>query len=224
MVVEARSYSFHFGKHGVGNRQCLFGKLLCQDIPDAQLVRRIEIGEQETHGDGFDLRDSRNLHRKAPHLRFVERRHHLSIGVDAFVELKAMPALDQRLRLHPAHVVVSLAVAALNEGHVTKAFGRHIGDDGALALQNGVGGDRRADAQIGDRIAIVVAREPGDDAGDRVGRRRQLLPDRDLPRLRIIGDEIRECPADIDTEHVAHASHLGACLKRYLLTDGVARC
>ena len=28
--------------------------------------------------------------------------------------------------------------------------------------------------------------------------------------FRIVGDEISECAPDIDTEHVAHASHLGA--------------
>ena len=152
MVVEARSYSFHFGRTRVGDRQGLLRQLFGQNIPDPQLVRRVEIGEKQTHSDRFDLCDRRiSPPRRAAPPSSSSGDHHLPIGIDALVEFKTMPALDQRLGLDPAHVVVGLAVATLNEGHVAKAFGRHISNDGALAFQNGVGGNGRADAQISDR-------------------------------------------------------------------------
>ena len=62
--------------------------------------------------------------------------------------------------------------------------------------------------------------KPGKNAGHRIGRRRQFLPNRDLPRIRVIGDEISKCSADIDTEHAACAIQRRSCFKERLLIGG----
>src|SRR5205085_2771653 len=95
----------------------------------------------------------------------IEWRHHLPVGIYAFVQLVAVPALDQRLRLDPTHIVMIFAVSALDKGNVAKALGCHVGQNGALALQNSIGGHRRADPQIFDRLLSGILRETADDAG-----------------------------------------------------------
>ena len=54
-----------------------------------------------------------------------------------------------------------------------------------------------------DRVGGGIAREPAQDAGHRVGRDRQLLPDLDAAPA-VIGDEVGEGAADIDAEQMLH--------------------
>ena len=73
---------------------------------------------------------------------------------DALVDLEGMAPLHERFRLHPGEVVMVLAVAAADEGHVAEALGRDIGDRRALALQQGIGGDCRAKPDAGDGVGL----------------------------------------------------------------------
>ena len=133
----------------VGDRERQARQLLGQDRLHRLLVGRVEVGEQQADGDRRDLRLGRGS-RPRPRAPRPGRaaRDDRAIGVDALVELEAVAALDQRLGLDPAHVVVGLAVAALDERHVAKALGGDVGDDGTLALQHGVGRDRGAEADV----------------------------------------------------------------------------
>ncbi len=196
-------------QHAVGNRQGLVLQFGGENLLDLQFMGRIEVGEQQADGDRFDLRNGPDLGGDPFHLRLVEGPHHLAIGIDALVEFEAVAALDQGLGLHPAHVIVIFAVAALDERHIAVALGGHIGNDGAFPLEHGVGGNRCADAQVFDCAHIRVPRQSGDDAGDRIARRRQILPHPDRPGLGIVGDEVGEGAADIDTQDIAHSGGHG---------------
>ena len=100
-----------------------------------------------------------------------------------------------------------LAIAALDEGHVAEAAGREIADLRTLALEDGVGGDRGAQAQVPDLGAVVDAGQPLEDAVGRIARRRQVLPHRDRPGVAIEGDEVGEGAADVDADQITCHSH-----------------
>ena len=65
---------------------------------------------------------------------------------------EAVAPLDQRLRLRPLQGEVVFAIHALDVGDILEPRGRHVDDGGAVALQERVGGDGRADA---DRFEIA---------------------------------------------------------------------
>ena len=108
----------------------------------------------------------------------------------------------------PDHVVVELAVAALDERHVAEALGRDVGDDRPFSLQHGVGRHRRADPQVLQPPALGIGGESVEDTRHGIAGRRQLLPHLDLLGPRVVDDEVRESPADIDAEHAAHSALL----------------
>jgi hypothetical protein len=106
-------------------------------------------------------------------LRLVERRYDFAIGAQPLVDLEAVAALGQRLRLHPTHVVVELAVAALDEEHIAVPLGRNVGNCGTGTLQQRIGGDSGAETNIGDVGLLSELLQSCHDAIDRVFRRGQ---------------------------------------------------
>ena len=202
-------------------------------------MRRIEIGEQEHDRDRLDLAELPDLTRDGAGPGFVERRDHIAVLVDPFGDLEAVPALDQRLRLDPAHVVVRLAVAPLDEDHVAKALGGHVGDHRAFPLEHRVGRDRRAQTRVADRLGMGELLQAGKNPGDRIARHRKMLPDVDRLGLAVVGDEVGKRAPDVDPEHVPHpaspssAHRAQACrypcklqlrpIERYRLTAGTPR-
>ena len=191
------------GQDLVGDRERQARQLLGQDRLDRLLMGGVEVGEQQADGDGLDLRLGTDRSGDRTDLGRVERGDDLAIGVDALGQLEAVAALDQRLRLDPAHVVVGLAVAALDERDVLEAPGGDVGDDRTLALEHGVGRDRGAEPDVRDGGGGRVRREPAQDARHRVGRDREHLPDLDAA-LAVMGDEVGEGAADIDAEQMLH--------------------
>ena len=73
-------------QHHVGQGHVHPGCLFPDDLPDALLVRGIQVGEQERHGDGLDAFLIQATH-CAPHVFLVQRRHHLAPAVDALLDL-----------------------------------------------------------------------------------------------------------------------------------------
>ena len=101
------------------------GQLLPDDRRRPPLVRRVEIGEQEAHGDRFHALVAQ-LARRAAHLVLVERHEHLARGRnDPLGDDLAMTTLDERPRL-PRDVlhdrVVLRPLVAADVDDVTKAL------------------------------------------------------------------------------------------------------
>ena len=198
-------------QHVVGDRDRDIRQLRLQDLLGAPLMVRRHVGEQEVHGhrlDGAVLPD-RARHRADAVL--VERHMNRAVGHDPLADLVAVAALDQRLRLDPGDVVVAAPVAPLDEGDVAKTLGRHIGDGGALALEDRVGRHRGAEPDVADVRRCLEAPETAEDAFVGVVGRRQDLPDIDRPGLRIVAHEIRERAADIDADQIIRQRQPPAC-------------
>ena len=142
------------------------------------------------------------------HRRFVERRDQLTLGAETPADLIGVGALHQRLGLDPGNVVVAAAVATLDEGNIAKAGGRDIGDLGAAARQERVGGNRRAETDLVDAGNILHLSKPLKHAFDRFGGRRQVLPVLDGAGRRIVGNEVGERSPNIDADDfsVRHCS------------------
>ncbi len=202
------------GQHLEADRDGMLRQLPLEDRLDPELVVRVEVGEEQAAGDRLDLRDGPNRGRYPPHGVVVERLDHAPLGVDPLVELEAVPPQAERLRLHPAHVVVILAIAALNERHVPEALGRHIGDNGALPLEDRVCRHRRADPQMAERVPVGVILQPVEDRLHRIGGHGWHLPHPRLPGPIVMRDEIREGAPDIGTEHRGHQLPLSRAWRR----------
>ena len=170
------------------------------------LVVRRDEGEQEVDRDRLDAAVRRDRAGDGPDPLPVERPVHLAAGQDPLVDLVAVAPLDQGLRLDPGDVVMALALAPLDERHVAKARGGHVGDRGALALEDRVGRDRGAEADVVDRPRIAGAVQAVEDAVDRVGRGGEGLPDVDRAGLGIVAHEVGERTAHVDPDQAAHAS------------------
>ena len=196
-------------QHVVGDGDGHVRPFLGDDRRRASLVLRLDEGEHQADGDRLDLARGLQLAHDPAQPGLVERLEHDAVAVDPLVELVAVAVLDQRRRLDPEDVVVRLAVAALDEGHIAEAPRRKVGDVCALALQDGVGGDRRAEPHVADAGAVVDAPQPFEDSVRRIPGRGQVLPDADRAPVAVIGDEVRERAADIDADQVTrHAPAL----------------
>ena len=195
------------GQHVIRDGDRDVGQLLLQDLLGPALVLGAHVGEEEVHGhrlDGALLPDGL---RDRAHALLVQRHVDRAVGHDALVDLVAVAALDQRLRLDPGDVVVAAPVAPLDEGDVAEALGRHVGDARALALEDGVGRHRGAEPDVADVRGRVEAPEAAENSFVGVVGRRQDLPDVDRPGFRIVAHEIRERAADIDADQIVRQQH-----------------
>ena len=190
------------GQHVVGDGDRDVPQLLLQYLLGAALMVRRHVGEQEVHGHRLDGAVLPDRARHRAHAVLVERHVDRAVGHDPLADLVAVAALDQRLRLDPGDVVVAAPVAPLDEGDVAKALGRHVGDGGALALEDRVGRHRGAEPDVADVRRRSEAPEAAEDAFVGIVGRRQDLPDIDRPGLRIVAHEVRERAADIDTDQI----------------------
>ena len=83
----------------------------------------------------------------------VERALDAALGVDAFVDGASQIALDEGLGFFPRHVVEPGHAQRAQLEHITKALGRDQADARAFLFENGIGGDRRAVADLVDVAA-----------------------------------------------------------------------
>lgn len=133
----------HVGRHAdVGIRHDLG-----HDLRRAALVRRIAVGMQEADGHRLDA-GLRVPDRRLPHLVFGKRRQHLARRIHAFIDFGAELARHGHRRLAHAVVVQVRARLAADFQHVAKPPRGDQPDPRALALDDEIGGHRRAMAHV----------------------------------------------------------------------------
>ena len=118
---------------------------------------------------------------------------------DALRDAVAVAAGDQGSRFLPVQVVELFLVQAADEGHVLEAGGGDVEHAGATSLQDGVGGDGRADDDALHRLlaGAHLLQYRGQGLGGSVGCRRLLAVDEGLAAT-IEPDEVGEGAAGID--------------------------
>ena len=107
---------------------------------DALFVRRIDVAEEETDGDGIDLIGS-DLVEDLVQSGFVEGYQFVPAEVEAFRQFVAAFAGNQRWRNPRMDGVEIGSVLAADEEQVAKAGGCNQSGARAFALEDGVGGD-----------------------------------------------------------------------------------
>ena len=117
-----------------------------------RLVHRIGERVDQAHRDRLDLLGQQRVD-GAFGVGGVERTLDAATVVDALVDHLAQIALDQRRRLGPGEVVELRHPQGADLQHVAEALGGDQPDARALVLQDGVGGDRGAVANLLDRGA-----------------------------------------------------------------------
>ncbi len=191
-------------QHVIRDRDRNVRDLLGEDRLYALLMVRYEIGVEQHHGDRIDLAADLDLARERADFAFVEPLDGLARRPDALIDLEGVPPPHKWLRFHPGQVVVVPAIAPPDERHVLEAAGRHIGDRRALALEQGVGGDRGAESHPADAVDRAEGLEAGHDPFDRILGRRQVFPRLESLAVLVVGDEVRERTPDIDAQTVTH--------------------
>ena len=120
-------------------------------LGDTLFVAGIEVGEEQTHGQGFYA----FLLQRRECLRYrglVKRRRHLAIPAHALWHAQAQVARHQRLNRGHAQVVAILFHALTHFEQVAKASGGEQANPGAFTFNEGIGGHRGAmDEQFGGR-------------------------------------------------------------------------
>ena len=191
-------------QHLIGDRDGNIWDLLREDRLYALLVARRQIGMEQHHGDRVDCAAGLDGLGERANLGFVERLDGLARRPNAFVDLEGIAALHERLRLHPGEVIVVPAVATSDEGNVPEAAGRNVCDRRALALEQRVGGDRGAESNAADSVGRAEGPEAGHDPFHGILWRRQVLPGPESLAVFVVGDEVRECPPDVNAQTITH--------------------
>ena len=204
------------GQHLVGDADRDVRALFGEDLLRRALVVGGHEGEEEVDGDRLDPAQCPDFAGNGADAVGVERVVDLAPRQNTPVHLVAVAPFHQRLGLDPGDVVVALALAPLDEGDVAKPGGGQVGDRGALALQDRVGRDGGAEADVADGVHVAGAVQPVDNPVDGVGRCGECLPDVDGLRVGIVTNEIGEGSAHVDPDQVAHGA-LPRCMAGVLM-------
>ena len=158
-------------QHFVGDRdrnvRCTLGK----DFFDQKLVLRRQIRVHQNDRNRLDLPIRGKGVGQSANLRLVQFLDDAAGRPDAFVYLECVPALDERLRLHPGEIIVIAAIAATDERHVAKAARRQIADHCAFAFEQRIRRDRRTEADRANLVGGAERLEASHHALDRILRR-----------------------------------------------------
>ena len=179
------------------------GQLGAERVADALLVGGIGVGVQQGDRHGGDARLPHRGHRPL-YVTGVERREHAAAGIDTLAHLQAQAPLHQRRRLAVGEVVEPRRAQPRDLQHVAEALGGDQRHRRALALQDGVGGDREAvhdlghaggrQVQLGQRVSKAAQH-----ATSVVVRRARHL-DHGGPAALGQGDDVGKGPADVDPD------------------------
>ena len=187
------------------------GQFAREALRGGKFMRRVEIGMQKAHRHrrGAGRADRGDGVVKRP---VVEWRDDIAIGLEPFLHAKPPLARHQRFGRRRAQIVAVVLETFAHFDHVAMALGSEQRDVGALALQQGIGRDRRA---VNDSVCHrehVRARQlqpprqliqPGHDADRLIQRGRGRFREHGLATL-VDGNEIRVGAADVDPDREHH--------------------
>ena len=201
-AVEKRSYSRISGETSLDSVIGTPGQMFGQDLAGAAFMRRVGEAVQETDRDRLDPLGHEALGERG-HARFVERRQHPALRVDALAHREAQPARHQGRRQVDVDVVLLEAVLVPDLDRVAKALGGDERGFGALALDQRVGRQGRAvddDREVGRgqrRLAQHLVDRRDDGALGRLRRRQDLGAP---PPLAHFERHIGKGAADVDAQ------------------------
>jgi len=176
------------------------GRDLRHELRQPLLVRGVRVGVQQRdrdrrHAGVAQLRD------RGPRGVLVERDLDVAVLVDALDDLLAEAARHERHGLDPLQVVAALTIGPHDLEDVTEALGRQEPGQRSPALDQRVGAGR---GPVGD-VLDVAERDPGrrdalQHADGLVVDRREHLRGRDIARFVVVGEQVRERAAHIDSD------------------------
>ena len=200
----------------VRERDGHLAQLLAQDLRRAQLVGRIDVGEEEGDRHGAETLVAHPLRRR-PDRRLVERGELLAGVGEATGDLDDVAERDERLGLLVVQVVEAVAVAARDVVDVAGAGRGEQQHTLAAALQEGVQPLRRAvhrEVDLGGGVDHLS--ESREHALREVVGGRGRLAGGVAAALRVVGDDVRERTADVHRDpvraHPASYSPFRSCL------------
>jgi adenosylmethionine-8-amino-7-oxononanoate aminotransferase len=173
-----------------------------RQVGDGALVRGIQVGVEETDGEGLGAGGVGRREGALDAVR-IERHHHGAVGAEPLGDLEAVPALDHGPGAHEGRHEedgdVALGPPDLDE--VPEPGGRHEGDPRAPSLQDRVGPDRRAVDETPDVAASNAERIQAVENGGRlVPRPRGNLGDEDPAGRPVDRGEVGEGSAHVDPD------------------------
>ena len=198
-----RSYSRHSRATRWESEIATSSSSSSEDLLGAQLVRRVEVREEEADGHGAEALVLHATRRLADRV-LVQRLELLAGVVQPAADLHDVAARNERGGLAVVDVVQARAVAARDVVDVARARGGQEQDLLAAALEKGVQSLRRAvhrEADLGGRWDDRVERR--EDALGEVARSRRGFPRGVRPGLLVVGDDVGEGPADVHGDAVA---------------------
>ena len=182
------------------------GQRFAQPPRELELVRRVEVREQERDRDAVDL-----LSRRCSISRSTSSsstgRSSIAVGVDAAVDLEAVVPRGERPWLLPRREAVEIAaIRVLDEDHVAEAAVRDEGDPRASSLDQRVRGHRRA---VDEKLESRTAGCPVFSITRRTARtgscgRLEDFVDTKLAGVVVERHEVGERASDVDGDAVAH--------------------
>jgi len=173
-----------------------------QDVAHAALMGRVDEAVQEADRDALHALPPQHRD-EFMHRVLVERQQHGALVVEPLRHRQAQVARHQRLRQGDVEVVLVVAALVAHRQHVPKPLGRDQRRPRALALDDGVGGERCAvyqDAHVRRHQPGPAqdGRNPVQHPALRLRSRGQHLGGR--PPAAMLQRQIRERAADIDRE------------------------
>ncbi len=202
------------GRHLVRRGREDLGMTLGDEANGLGLVARVRVGVKEHHRERAHAAVGQSLDRRHE-LIAIERPADGAIGVDTLAHLEPQIARDQRLGLGDVEVVELELSLAPDLERVAESGRRDQPGDGALALDEGVGEERRRvhDAREVSRLERPVSenrRDARDHGTDRVVVGRQHLAAPLASGVVVVHHDVGEGAADVDSERVAgHVQCLG---------------
>ena len=192
-----------------GARDVQPGKLATDERPGRLLVSGVGVGVEEADGERLDGGRVDQIAHRLAYLPEIQRLDHRAVGRDAFTDLPAAAARDERIG--PSQPEVEQVVALL-EAHVEEVpepFGHQHPRRRPAPLDDRVGDEGGA---VGDRVDLghrdVLAGEQGGRALDHrdrgVGWRGEPLVDRDPAATLVEQGEVGKRSSDVHAEPVGH--------------------